>query len=262
MSADIARLDLRLRRRSTIAYVAGVAAYAFLIVALYPTFRHDTGIDQLTRSNPTLSALFGASGSLTSPAGWMNANLYANFLPLFALLMTLGYGASAIGGQAEDGTLGEITSLPLTRDRVLAQKVLALAALSLPVPLACGVVTLAGRGYGLDLPVGALVQTTLLAALMAFDLGLVALAVGARTGSRGTALGVSVALAAAAYVVSSLAPAVPAVHRFRYLSPVYWSVGHDQILQGADPGGFLLSLGLAAVAVALSRRSFAGLDIP
>lgn len=243
MRTDIARLDLRLRRRSTAAYTAGIAAYTFLIVALYPSFRHDTGIDQLTMSNPTLSALFGATGSLTSPTGWMNANLYANFLPLFALLMTLGYGAAAIAGQDEDGTLGGIASLPLTRDELLAQKVLALAALSVPVPLACAAMTLAGHGYGVDLPVGALAQTTVLAALMAFDLGLVALAVGAWTGRRGTALGVAVALAATAYVVSSLAPVVAGVHRISYLSPIYWSVGHNQIHDGAD----LLGLGLLAV---------------
>lgn len=261
MRTDLTRLDLRLRRRSVTAYTVGLAAYALLVVALYPTFRHDTGIDQLTRSNPTLSAMFGATGSLTSPAGWMNANLYANFLPLFALLMTLGYGAAAIAGQDEEGTLGEMASLPLARDEVLLQKVFALAALSAPVPVACFVVTASSRGFGIDLPSGALAAATVLTCLMAFDLGLVALAVGAWTGSRAMALGISSALAAAAYVISSLAPVVAVVHHVRYLSPIFWSVGDAQIREGANFPDTALLLGLGVAATVAALLGFRRLDI-
>ena len=122
MSAEVTRLDLRLRRRSSLSYAAGVGAYAVLIVVLYPSFRNDASLNDLTTSNPKLAALFGAAGSLTSPDGWMNANLYANFVPLFALLMTIGYGAAAIAGQDEDGTLGGVASLPLTRGRLLVRE--------------------------------------------------------------------------------------------------------------------------------------------
>ena len=102
MSGDVARWDLRLRRRSTLGYSAGVAAYALLIVALYPTFEHDTSLDALTTGNSTVSALFGASGSLTTPTGWMNANLYANFVPLFAL------SNAGIGGSYKVVSTGKV----------------------------------------------------------------------------------------------------------------------------------------------------------
>ena len=46
------RLDLRLRRRSALAYAVGVGAYALLIVALYPSFKNDTSLDELTESQP------------------------------------------------------------------------------------------------------------------------------------------------------------------------------------------------------------------
>lgn len=261
MHADIARLDLRLRRRSILAYGVGLGAYTLLIVALYPAFKHDTGIDQLTRSNPTLSALFGAAGSLTSPTGWMNANLYANFLPLFALLMTIGYGAAAIAGQDEDGTLGGLASLPLGRGRLLAEKVVALAVLSLPVPVVSLAATLVGRSFDLDLPIPALLQTTGLAAAMALDFGLIALALGSWTGHRGTATGVTAALAATAYVISSLSPVVAWVHHLRYLSPIYWSVGADQISDGATIAGACLLLTLGAIASLAAYVGLQRLDI-
>lgn len=261
MWGEVTRLDLRLRRVSLLAYSAGFLLYAVLIVVLYPTFRHDTSFDDLLSSNPTLSALFGLTGSLTSPTGWMNANLYANFLPLFALLITIAYGASAIAGQDEEGTLGGVATLPLTRERMLAEKTVALALLALPIPVVTLAAALIGRGFDLDLGVSPLVQTTAVTACMAFDLGLVALAVGAWTASRGTALGVSVAAAAVAYVISSLAPVVHVAHTLRYASPIYWSVGAGQLSDGVNVLGAVLAVLLGVVAYALAWQGFRRLDI-
>jgi beta-exotoxin I transport system permease protein len=255
LAADVARLDLRLRRRSTAAYGIGFALYAVLIVVLYPTFEHDTSLNDLTSGNATLSALFGATGSLTSPDGWMNANLYANFVPLFALFMTIGYGAAAIGGQDEDGTLGAVASLPIGRPQLLAEKMLALGALALPIPVITLASALVGRRFDVDLGVRPLIGVTLGASLMALDFGLLALALGAWTGRRGTALGVSVAIAAASYVVSALSPVVDWVHAVRFSSLFYWSVGGDQLRDGLGLGATVL---LAAVGASLAGAAAAG----
>lgn len=261
MSANIARLDLRLRRRGTLAFSVGFAAYALLIVALYPSFKADTALDDLTRQNPTLSALFGATGSLTSPDGWINANLYANFVPLFALLMTIGYAAGAIAGQDEDGTLGGLASLPLTRGRVLGEKVASLAALSLPIPVITLVAALLGPAFDLELGTRALLGTSLCVALMGFDLGLVALAVGAWTGRRGVALGIASAVAATSYVISSLAPVVHWVHWVRYLSLIYWSVGNNQLAEGPRLGALAVLIAVGAGLLTVTAAGFRRLDI-
>ena len=93
MNLTIARLDLRLRRRAMIGYAIGLAAYAFAIVALYPSFKNDAALDRLTESNSTMMAAFGVSGSLTSPVGWLNANLFNNFLPRIVIILTVDYSA-------------------------------------------------------------------------------------------------------------------------------------------------------------------------
>ena len=261
MLAEVSRLDLRLRRRSTVGYTLGVGCYALLIVALYPSFKNDHSLNELTTANPKLAALCGASGSLTSPDGWMNANLYANFLPLFALLMTIGYGAAAIAGQDEEGTLGGLAALPMTRLHLLLEKVLALGVLSLPIAVISLGATLAGRGFGLSLDLWAVIQVTCTVAVMALDFGLLALAVGAWTGSRSASLGISTAVAAAAYVISSLAPTVEWVHAIRYLSPIYWTVGANQVGDGATALQILL-LALTGAGLGLfARVGLARLDI-
>ena len=100
--------------------------------------------------------------------------------------------------------------------------------LALPVPVVTLAAALLGRSFDITSTASALVGTTVGVALLAFDFGLLALAVGAWTGSRSTAIGVAVSLAAVAYVVSALAPVVHWIHAVRFVSPFYWSVGANQ----------------------------------
>ena len=77
MRNDVALLDLRLRRRSMIGYTVGMAVYAFVIVALYPSFRNDTSLNQFTENGSTVAALFGANGPLTTPPDGSTPNVPA-----------------------------------------------------------------------------------------------------------------------------------------------------------------------------------------
>jgi ABC-2 type transport system permease protein len=191
----------------------------------------------------------------------MNANLYANFVPLFALFMTVGYGAAAIAGQDEEGTLGALASLPVTRTRLLTEKLAALVLLCLPIPVLTLVVALVGRRFDVRLDSSALVGTTIGVALLALDFGVLALTVGVWTGRRGPALGVAVGLASAAYVVSALAPAVSWIHAIRFMSPFFWSVGANQLQTGLGASS-ALALVLVAVALAgLALGRFRRMDI-
>ena len=125
MPADITRLELRLRRRSATWYAAGMAVYTLVVVALYPAFKNQTSLNSLSGS--TAAALLGITGSLTSPAGWLNANIYANFFPLIMLLLTIGYGAACLAGQDENGTLALLAALPVRRRAIVLQKAAAMA---------------------------------------------------------------------------------------------------------------------------------------
>jgi ABC-2 type transport system permease protein len=261
MNGDIARLDLSLRRRGIIGYALGMAAYVFVIVAMYPSFKNDTSLNQLTDGDSTVAALFGASGSLTSPTGWLNANIYSNFLPLVVLLLTIGYGASAIAGQDEDGTLGLSVTLPLSRQRILAQKALALVFLALPTGLVTVIVVLAGHGFDLTLGTGHLIGATIGTVLLGIDFGLLALLIGSLSGSRSVALGVTSALAAASYLISSLAPVAHWVHPLRYGSLFYWAVGDAQLEHGLSLLSVLVLVGFAMVALTAATRSFEGQDV-
>ncbi|OBF55322.1 ABC transporter permease [Mycobacterium sp. 852002-50816_SCH5313054-b] len=261
MSSDIAWLDLRLRRRLTIGYTLGMAVYAAVVVALYPSFKNDSSLNALTEKGSTVTALLGASGTLTSPAGWLSANLYANFVPLVVLLATIGYGASCIAGQDEDATLGLVTALPLTRRAIITGKLAALFAQALPVPIITAVCVFGGRGLGLRVGAGALLGITGGVILLGLVFGSMALAVGAATGSRGLALGVSSSAAAIAYLTSSLAPTIHWLHPARYASPFFYAVDDSQLVRGM-PLAWIAVLALITAAFATTALiAFNRLDV-
>jgi ABC-2 type transport system permease protein len=138
------------------------------------------------------------------------------------------------------------------------------AALSLQALLLAGATmlcVLAGRGFDLPISVPNLAGISLGVALLGIDFGLLALAIGSWTGSRGAALGVTASLAAASYVVSSLAPVVAWVRPARYASLFYWSIGNGQLTGGLTAGAAAVLVLAGIVFLAVSVVAFNRLDL-
>jgi len=259
MPADVIWLELRLRRRSAIGYAAGMALYTLVVVALYPSFKDSASLNSLSGS--TAAALLGVTGQLTSPGGWLNANIYGNFFPLIMLLLTIGHGAACLAGQDEDGTLALITTLPVPRRAILLQKLAAMALQALLLAAAVTACILAGRGFQLTVSPADAAATSVAVVLMGLDFGLVAITAGAATGRRGTALGIASALAAASYLLSALAATIPAIRPARYLSLFYWSAGNDQISRGVSPADYAVLIGVGLCALAAAVTAFRRADL-
>ncbi|MGV0633030.1 ABC transporter permease subunit [Mycolicibacillus trivialis] len=258
---DIALLDLRLRRRLTLGYMLGMAAYTAVVIALYPTFKDAHGLDALVQDSGAVAALFGATDPLTSPAGWLGANLYGNFLPLLTLMATIGYGATAIAGQNEEGTLALVASLPVRRARIAMAKLAALAVQALPVPVATAACIVAGRGLDLNLGAAQLWGATAGVVGLGLVFGALALLLGALTGSRGVALGVTTGAAAVSYLVNSLAPLIDWLEPGRYFSPFFYAVGDHQLRDGQSPAWLAVLGGAALVLAGAAVIAFRRLDV-
>ncbi|MGA2471132.1 MAG: ABC transporter permease subunit [Solirubrobacteraceae bacterium] len=259
MRAEVARLELANRRRLLAIYVVYAALYMLAIVLLYPTFRHSSGLDSLVSGK--LWALAGVIGSLTSPAGWVNANAYTNLLPLAMLALTIGYGAGTIAGQDENGTLGLVVVLPLARDRILAQKIVAMVVQALVVTIAVAACVYVGAGFDLTLDAANVATASLAVFALGIDFGLIALAVGAATANRTTAIAVASALAGVSYLISSLARVVSAIAPLRFASLFYWSVGDNQIANGASLAAFAVLTAVAILAGLAAILAFRRLDV-
>jgi len=261
MRAEVTLLDLRLRRRSLLGYTAGMALYTLVVVALYPQFKNSVSLDQLTRHGSAVAALFGATGTLTSPAGWLSANIYANFLPLIMLLITIGYGAACIAGQDEEGILSLTAALPLTRTSILVQKTASLVVQAIVLGVVTMICVAVGRGSGLNITPADLAGITIAITLAGIDFGLLALSIGCLTGSRGTAIGITAAVAAASYLISSLAPVIHWLRPARYASLLYWSVGGNQLTSGISVSSAVVLAAAGAALLAVAWYGFRRLDL-
>jgi ABC-2 type transport system permease protein len=261
MHADITWLDLANRRRSVVGYCAGLAVYALVVVAMYPAFKTSTSLDKLIVSDPTAAALFGVTGPISTSGGWLNGNIYANFFPLVMLLLTIGYGAASLAGQDEDGTLGLLAVLPVRRTAVVAQKAAAMAAQGAALTVTVVVPVIIGRSFQLNVTVAHIASASTAVLLMGLDFGLITMAAGALTGRRGSAIGAGTALAAASYLVSSLAPAASWIRPARYASLFYWSVGNSQISRGVSPADYAVLIIAGVCALAATALAFRRLDL-
>jgi ABC-2 type transport system permease protein len=118
-----------------------------------------------------------------------------------------------------------------------------------------------GRAFGLALDPWHVATASLAVLALGVDLGLIALAIGAATGGRGTAIGITTALAAVSYLTSSLAPVVTWIRPVRFASLFYWAVGNDQLANGASLVSFAVLAGVAVAAPTAASVSFRRFDV-
>lgn len=254
-------------RRSLAWWSLGLVGMIALEISVYPTVRDDSGFSELTEDYPELfKDLFSFGGTefdFTSAAGYLGIELFSLMIPLLLIIAAVATGARAIAGEEEGGTIDLLLSLPITRRRVVSEK---LAAMGVEV-IALGLVLLIALWIGVlavDMAVSLphLAAATAGAVLLAMDFGAIALFVGAATGSRAAAVGVASALAVAAYLVNSLAGIVSELKTVQRLTPFYHYSAPDPLRDGVSwphLGVLVLVVAVASAAAlfAVDRRDLA-----
>lgn len=235
------------RRRSMIWWLVGVLVLAGLTVAFYPSIASDQeAYQQLLDAYPEeLLSFFGIddAAELASPEGFVNSQLYANVVPILLFVFTIGMGTSALAGEEDRRTMDLLLAQPVSRERIVLQNFLAMATLSAVLCATLVVVLLASNApTGLDLSLVGILAANVGVWLLGLLIGALALAIGGLTGRRGLTLGVSAAVAVAAFFLYGLAPLVDALAPAQKLSPFWWYLGSKPLNNGFD-----VMLGLIAV---------------
>lgn len=261
----VARRFVRDRARGLLWWGSGMFALVASSAALYPSVRDAEGFDDIYAQLPkAVRALFGADVSINAPAGYLNARHFSSLFPLILLFFAIGLGARAIAGHEEDGTLETTLALPIDRVRLAVERFAAVQALVvLYGAFTAAVVLVLAAPFGLMEGIGALdivVASATVTAMGMFHAAL-AFAVGAATGRRMQAIGVSASIAVVGYILHGAAAAAPSLHWLRLVSPWYWFIGRNTLVQGAEPAGVLLPLVGAAVLAAAGIRAFRGRDL-
>ena len=246
------------RRRGALWWALGMVFGVALLVGLWPSVKDSGGdLQKMVDDLPTsVRALIGSQAgiSIDSAAGYLQARLVATTLPILLVVYAIGLGASTIGGAEEDGTLQLTAVAPVSRRRIVVQRMAGSSVLLLLIS-AVGLVTTLGLGAAVGLDDEVTLGRMTIAVVAVTELGLlhlvIAAAVGAATGRRGSALSTASAIAVGTYILYAVASSAKAVEPLRVVSPWWWLLDRNLLVQ--DPTFLALGLPLvltAAVAAA------------
>jgi ABC-2 type transport system permease protein len=253
MAAELFRRGFLDQARTLIAWCVGVALYALLLAAVFPSLKGATDLNELVDKYPEgLKSLFGLSAGidLTTGSGYFDAELFAFMLPLFALILAIGSGARTLAGEEESGRLELLLAYPLRRrDGVLAKGAAVGAEVVLFAAAVFVALSLLDPIFGLDLSTRRLAGAMVGIGVLALLHGWLALAVAALTPSRALATGVPAALAAAAYLVAGLHDLAGWLDPLRFASSFWW-VGRAPLQQGVSAVHVLVVVAAAAATLA------------
>lgn len=225
MEPEVLLRSLRDWRRSSIGWSIGIAILVVFNTAFYPSLK-ETNFDEMLEDMPDFAKAFLGEQSLSSPEGFLESQFFLFMTPLLFLIFAIGRGSDAVAGEESRHTLDLLMANPVKRGRVLLEKgsalLISLVGLGVVFLLALWVSALL---FDLDIGVVSLTVATAGSVGVAATIGVVALAVGAGTGKKGSAIAVSAAFATYGYLINSLGNQVEGLEAFRPTSPFYYGVG-------------------------------------
>jgi ABC-2 type transport system permease protein len=227
------------RRRSLAWWVGGSFAYLLFLGSAFPTLRDNAAeFEEMFENYPeSLRVMFNMveGVSMGTGPGFLHMELFSLVLPLLLIVYAAGFGSRAVAGEEEEGTLDLVLSTPITRRRVLAEQLAAMAVSTFAIGLVTwAAIVIAGAAFDMGLLTGRVAAATFGAVLIALVFGTLALAVGAVTGRRGLAIGVAGAAALTAYLVFSLGETLSWLGTVQKASPWYYYADSAPLLNGLE----------------------------
>lgn len=253
MSAlPLLRRTMRASRRALVLWSAGVLAALALYLPLYRSIGGSSQMKQLIANLPP--ALVKAIGynNLTTGAGYTQSTFFGLVGFVLFTIAAVGWGAAAIAGEEESGSLELILGHGVTRTQAVLEQAAAVALRLLILTVVATLAVLALNGPSqTHIEVGKLLAAS--AALLGLTLliALAALAGGALTGQRSVALGAGAGLAVISYALNAVASQSQNLDWLHRCSPYAWAYGSSPLTTGVDWGGLALLYAGAILLLAL-----------
>lgn len=256
------RLTLALQRRALLWWILAIVVTSLLFAAIYPSVRNSGASfqDYVDQMPEALKNVFGED--FTSPAGYLWSQLFSSIGPIVFLVYAIGAGARGIAGEEEAGSLDVLLSTPLRRGTVVRDKALAMiAGVTLLSAVLFISLALLGPPFDMSVETANLGVVHVLQALLAIGFGMIALAIGAATGRRGLALGITSAVAVLTYLLWALGSSVEALAVVEPLSPFRWFGEPQPVSHGTGWENVLILAAIPVVAYVIARVTFERRDL-
>lgn len=258
-------LDLYEKRFFTIGWTFGLAAFAALMVAFFPSLSSQGALDTMVAGMPKeFEGFIGNLADLQQFSTYLASQLFdirsSIIIGVLAVLLGVGLGSS----DESSGRLRTVLALPVSRMSYLAQKFLALVVIM-------GVATLGIVGgiyasmpfvEGAEISHATLWQLAAMTWLIGVVIGAVPFAVGLSLGSKSAATITGILVLVASYLISVIGMAVDWIANLAPFTPFHYFPAVDIVKNGiasSDVAALasILVLLLMITAVLFRRRDVA-----
>jgi ABC-2 type transport system permease protein len=263
MNLAVLVLDLRIRRVATVLWWVSAVALVMIYLAIYPTIKDAQGIDELVAQLPEAIRAAFAPGDYTSPAGYLESEVFSGLMPVILLVLAIGRGAASLAGEEEMGRLDIVMSQPVRRHEVYLAKTVSLA-IVLAVVVVGGVflpILILGPSFSITIGVAELMAACIQLFVFALLAGVIAEAAGAATGRKGIAIAVPSGIFALGFLINTIGRSVSWMVDLRPLTPWRWYNENQPLTNGLAGMEVGVLLGSIAVVVIVGQVLFSRRDL-
>ncbi len=208
---SVIKWTLRQRKTSTIWWSFAMAAFIFINMIFYPSFKNDAAeLQESFESLPDAAVqLFGGSTDFFSPIGFMNSQIFFIMLPMILGILAIALGAGLLAREEQDKTIEGLLARPVSRTKLLDAKATA-GMIILTIVSLVGLITIivTSKIVGLEVANSALIKTMFVCFLFALSLGSITYLLSATGRARSASIGIAAFIGIGGYLVSSLSATV------------------------------------------------------
>jgi ABC-2 type transport system permease protein len=197
------------KRFFTVGWSIGLIALIMLTVLFFPSLKTGGIAESFDQMPAAFQSLLGDIASFQTISGYVGQQVYAFRAPMLLLVLSVLLFAGLTAGDEQKKLTETQLSLPIRRSKLLAHKLAA----GVLIVITANVAVLVGVVAGVSLihenyVFGTAVQLTAACTLVVLGYSLIAFLLGAWTGRRGLALGVTAAVTFLSYLINSMATSV------------------------------------------------------
>lgn len=248
MKLELFTRAMATQRRAAVIWCICLIALTASVVALWPSMSGSGSLESIFAGLPpeVISSL--GLNDFGSPAGFLNGNLYAVFMPLlFAVLGTVQMNALTAADE-DAGRLELLLALPVSRMQVYISRFVAVFLVLAGIAAVTGAtIWITAPWFDMEIEPAGIAAVTLSVFLLGMLQASLVLAL-AGIGMRASAVNaVAFAVIAAGYVLHALLPLADLEFDWARLSPWHWALGGDPLNSGFDGEGTALLVACSAV---------------
>ena len=239
----------------------GLALMAQLFAGLYKDMIGQVS-DFASMVPSGMSAVIGDISNVQTPEGWLGIELFALFFPVSLAILGVVYGARLIGREEDTGTLEIILAGPVSRLKLVVQKLFALIKLlAVPAVILWVSVALGSIWFDFSPNLWHVAQAVIAGWLLGLVYGTVAFMTQAISGKSGLATGVGIGVFFVTYMITIVSQLVDSWKDTQWLSPFRYYDASNVLSHGFDAENVITLITLGALFSLIALLAFPRRDI-